>query len=118
MDGETMDEHKLARYCELKTQISKMEDELDTLREEIIDLYPDDTEVEVGEYKLKIIYQDKKQYNEQLLYDALPDPELWKHVSKADPSKISALIKGNVLSEKLIRGTYRVSRTPYLYVDH
>ncbi|MBW5448010.1 hypothetical protein GE107_18295 [Cohnella sp. CFH 77786] len=112
-----MDETKLARYCELKTEIGRMEDELDALREEIIDAYTDDAEVEVGPYKLKIIYQEKKQYNEQLLFEALPDPELWKHVSKADASRIAALIKANVLSEKLIRGTYRISRTPYLYVD-
>jgi hypothetical protein len=62
-------------------------------------------------------YQEKKQYNEQLLLEALPDPELWKHISKSDPAKISALVKSNVLSEKLLRGTYRISHTPYVYVN-
>ena len=112
-----MDENKLVRYCALKTEMGRLEDELDALREEIIAAYAEDADIRVGGYRLKIIYQEKKQYNEQLLFDALPDPELWKHVSKADPAKISSLIQANVLSEKLIRGTYRVSRTPYLYVD-
>jgi hypothetical protein len=116
MAVDLMNEAKLARYCELKGMLGELEDELDTLRGEIIEAYEDDTEVAVGAYKLKVIYQEKKQYNEQLLFEALPDPELWRHVSKADPAKISAMVKAGVLSPRLLEGTYRVSRTPYVYV--
>lgn len=112
-----MDKLLLERYCELKIQTDKWEEELSELREQIIAAYDDHAELDAGAYKLKIIYQEKKQYNEQMLFDALPDPQLWKHVSKADPAKISALIKANVLPEQLLKGTYRVSRTPYIYVN-
>ncbi len=112
-----MDDNKLRRFCELKTQQKKLEEELESLRKEIITAYPADVQFQLQDYTLKIIYQDKKQYNDQLLIDALPDPELWKVLFKADSAKISALVKANILSEKSLEGTYRVNRTPFLYVS-
>lgn len=111
-----MRDAKLNRYCELKTRIKQMEEELDSLREEIVTAYPADVEFQLQDYTLKLIYQDKKQYDDQLLFAALPDPELWKAVFKADPAKISALVKTNIIPEKCLEGTYKVSRSPYLYV--
>ncbi|TFE25838.1 hypothetical protein [Cohnella luojiensis] len=112
-----MENAKLTRFCELKMQQKKLEEELESLRQEIIAAYPADVQFQLENYTLKLIYQDKKHYNDQLLIDALPDPELWKVLFKADAAKISALIKANLLTEKSLEGTYRVTRTPFLYVS-
>jgi hypothetical protein len=97
-------------------QQKKIDDELEELRNDIITMYQDSEDIEIQDYTLKIVYQDKKNYNESLIFDSLPDPELWKHVSKVDSSKIAALIKANMISEDMLKGTYTVTRVPYLYV--
>ena len=107
---------RLALYCQLKAEQKRIEDALDKLRDEIIAAYPDDAELRVEPYTLKVIYQEKKSYDDERLFAALPDPELWKAVGKADPAKISALVKSKLLPEQLLDGTYRTSRTAYLYV--
>jgi hypothetical protein len=112
-----MEDGKLVRFCELKMQQKKLEEELEALRQEIIGAYPTDVQFQLQDYTLKLVYQERKQYNDQLLFEALPDPELWKALFKADSAKISALVKANILSEKLLEGTYRVARTPFLYVN-
>jgi hypothetical protein len=112
-----MEENKLARFCELKMQHKKLEEEMEALRQEIIGAYPADVQFQLQEYTLKLVYHEKKQYNDQLLFEAFPDPELWKALFKADSAKISALVKTNIISEKLLEGTYRVTRTPFLYVN-
>lgn len=111
-----MDFNKLARYCELKDQHKKIEDELESIRKDIIAMYPDNAELHVNDYRLKVTYQDKKQFVDYLLFDALPDPQLWKNVSKPDPAKISALLKANIITDDMLEGTYTVIRTPHLYV--
>ncbi|XID90134.1 hypothetical protein ACF3MZ_16405 [Paenibacillaceae bacterium WGS1546] len=111
-----MNVDKLARYCELKTMVKQSEDELERLRKEIASEFAQDAEFKLGEYTLKIVYQEKRQYNDRLLAEALPDPELWRALFKADPAKISALVKTGLLSEKSLEGTYTTFRTPYLYV--
>jgi hypothetical protein len=112
-----MEDYKLKRFCELKMQHKKLEEEMEALRAEIIGAYPADVQIQLQDYTLKLVYQEKKQYNDQLLFDAFPDPELWKALFKADSAKISALVKTNIISEKLLEGTYRVTRTPFLYVN-
>src|ERR1700730_3749782 len=112
-----MEDYKLARFCELKMQQKKLEEEMEALRQEIIGAYPADVQIQLQDYTLKLVYQEKKQYNDQLLFEAVPDPELWKALFKADSAKISALVKTNIISEKLLEGTYRVIRTPFLYVN-
>jgi hypothetical protein len=97
-------------------QQKKIDEELEKLREDIITMVPDSEDIEIQDYTLKIVYQDKKTYNELLLFDSLPDPELWKNVFKVDSSKVSALIKANIISEDMLKGTYTVTRVPYLYV--
>ena len=111
-----MRQERLMLYCQLKEEQKRIEDALDTLREEIIAAYATDAEFQLPNYTLKIIYQEKKVYDDQLVFAALPDPELWKAVCKADPSKIAALVKTNLLPEQLLEGTYRTTRTAYLYV--
>ncbi|RKP46703.1 hypothetical protein D7Z26_24145 [Cohnella endophytica] len=112
-----MEERKLKRFCELKTQQKKIEEELEELRKEIIAAYPGDVQFQLDGYTLKIIYQDKRHYDDAKLFEAVPDPELWKALFKADSSKISAFVKTSLLSEKLLEGTYKTSRTPFLYVQ-
>jgi hypothetical protein len=97
-------------------QQKKIDDELEELRNDIITMYQDSEELEIQDYTLKIVYQDKKNYNESLIFDSLPDPQLWKNVSKVDSSKIAALINANMISEDMLKGTYTVTRVPYLYV--
>ncbi|MFC5471396.1 hypothetical protein ACFPPD_22155 [Cohnella suwonensis] len=111
-----MEQKKLARFCELKAQHKKIEDELESLRKEIIAAYSADAQFELEGCTLKLVYQDKRQYDDVRLFEAVPDPELWKALFKADSVKIGALLKANLLSEKALEGTYRVVRTPYLYV--
>ncbi|QJD84455.1 hypothetical protein [Cohnella herbarum] len=111
-----MNADKLTRFCQLKTQIKQWEDELEDLRREITKEYPQDSEFRLDDYTLKVLYQEKKHYNDQLLIEALPDPDLWKALFKADSAKISALVKANLLTENSLEGTYTTTRTPYLYV--
>ncbi|WP_239618550.1 hypothetical protein [Cohnella mopanensis] len=111
-----MNADKLVRFCQLKTQIKQWEDELEELRREITNHCTQDSEFRLDDYTLKVLYQERKHYNDQLLIDALPDPDLWKVLFKADPAKISALVKANLLAEKSLEGTYTTTRIPYLYV--
>jgi|GEM_PF-1127352 len=111
-----MNVDKLTRYCQLKAQIKQTEDELEQLRREITNEISQDAEFAFGDYTLKIVYQEKRHYNDQQLAAALPDPELWRALFKADAAKISALVKTGLLSEKSLEGTYTTTRTPYLYV--
>lgn len=116
MEANPMNADKLVRFCQLKTQIKQWEDELEELRREIARDYPQDSEFQLDDYTLKVLYQERKHYNDQLLIEALPDPDLWKVLFKADSAKISALVKANLLTEKSLEGTYTTTRTPYLYV--
>jgi len=112
-----MNVDKLARYCQLKARLKETEDELDRLRREITNEITEDAEFSFADYSLKIVYQEKRHYNDQSLIRVLPDPELWKLLFKADPAKISALVKAGLLTEKSLEGTYSTFRTPYLYVN-
>ncbi|WP_159888300.1 hypothetical protein [Paenibacillus puerhi] len=112
-----MDFNKLARYCELKEQQKRLEDELESIRKDIVAMYAETSEVKINDYTLKIIYQEKKQFNDQLLFEALPDPELWKNISKVDPAKISALLKADIITGEMLEGTYSTIRIPYVYVS-
>jgi hypothetical protein len=111
-----MDYNKLIRYCDLKLQQKKIEEEMEELRKDIVAIHPESAELEIQQYTLKIVYQEKKAFDEERLFAALPDPELWKHISKADSSKISALLKAKIITEDMLEGTYTASRVPYLYV--
>lgn len=55
----------LARFCELKTLLGKLEGELEALREQIVQMHEEeDAEYELGKYKLKIVHRDDGQPNE------------------------------------------------------
>jgi len=112
-----MNVDKLARYCQLKARAKQTEEELDQLRREITEEFSEDAEFGFADFSLKIVYQEKRHYNDRLLVEALPDPELWRVLFKADPAKISALVKAGLLTDKALEGTYTTTRTPYLYVN-
>jgi hypothetical protein len=110
---------KVKRYFQLKQKQKGIEQELSELREDII-LQCSNlaiTNLEVGHYSVKIINQERKEYDDQLLYKALPDPDLWRMVSKSDPTKIASLIKLNVISEEILQGTFTVKKINLLQVE-
>jgi hypothetical protein len=116
--SETMND-KVKRYFQLKQKQKGIEQELSELREDII-LQCSNlaiTNLEVGHYSVKIINQERKEYDDQLLYKALPDPDLWRMVSKSDPTKIASLIKLNVISEEILQGTFTVKKINLLQVE-
>ncbi|MCM3126891.1 hypothetical protein ACFQ3J_04370 [Paenibacillus provencensis] len=110
---------QMERYYELKKLKKEIEDELSSLRQEMIEhLIAQNTDSMVhGEYEAKIVVQSRKEYDDELLYQALPDPEVWKLMSKADTGKIASLIKLGILSEEGISHTYETRRTELLIVN-
>lgn len=109
-------EEIIARYYELKQQQKELEVELDALRKELLQMYPENTTIDFGDYALKITYQGRKEYDDQLLYHALPDPSLWRLLSKVDSSKITSLLKLNIINEDMLENTYKVKQVPYVQV--
>ncbi|MOA49133.1 hypothetical protein D3C78_1719820 [compost metagenome] len=75
------------------------------------------SEIELGGYRVKTVFQERKEYDDIKLYEALPDPEVWRMLSKADSSKVASLIKLNVISEDKIIDTYFVKKVTLLQVD-
>ncbi|AJS57235.1 hypothetical protein [Paenibacillus sp. IHBB 10380] len=110
---------KVKRYYQLKQKQKETEQELTELRSEILNhcAEQDVTDLEVGSYKVKIIRQERKEYDDHKLYESLPDPEVWRMLSKPDSSKIASLIKLNVISEDRIRDTFSVKNITLLQVD-
>ncbi|WP_373231762.1 hypothetical protein [Cohnella sp.] len=109
---------KLERYYQLKQLQKKIEQELSELRTEITKYCEQEgvSEAEIGSYKVKIVFQDRKEFDEQKLYEALPDLELWRMLSKPDHGKISGLLKLNVITEEKIKDTFMVKTVPVLQV--
>ncbi|MEK5057344.1 hypothetical protein BK126_16530 [Paenibacillus sp. FSL H7-0326] len=110
---------QMERYFELKKLKKEIDDELSSLRLEMIGHLTAENAVrmEHGEYEARIVVQNRKEYDDELLYKALPDPEVWKLLSKADSGKIASLIKLGVLSEEGISHTYETRRTELLIVN-
>lgn len=110
---------KVQRYFQLKQQQKELEQELTVLRNEIVSYCTDQgiTELETGSYKVKIILQERKEYDDSKLYEALPDPDVWRMLSKPDASKITSLLKLNVISEQSIKDTFSIKTVILLQVD-
>lgn len=110
---------KLKRYYQLKQKQKEIEQELSELRNKITQYCEQEgvSETVIGNYKLKIVLQDRKEYDEQKLYEALPDPDIWRMLSKPDGGKISSLLKLNVISEEKIKHTYVVKTVTALQVS-
>ncbi|MDO7907716.1 hypothetical protein Q5741_14995 [Paenibacillus sp. JX-17] len=107
------------RYYELKQQQKELEQELNGLRSKIIAHLSEQQagEIEIDGYRVKVVSQLRKEYDDQKLYHALPDPEMWRLISKADVNKIAGLIRLNILAEDRLADTYAVKTVSLLYVD-
>jgi len=113
---ERMDNH-LARYYQLKETQKQVEEELNLLRSELLERYAEAGKAETDEYALSISYQERREYNDDKVYNALPDASLWRLMSRADTGKIASLLKLNVLQEQWLTGTYEVRKVPVVRVQ-
>ncbi|MBD0382634.1 hypothetical protein [Paenibacillus sedimenti] len=111
--------NKVKRYYHLKQKHKEIEQELSDLRTEITTYCEEQgvTDLEIGSHRVKIVFQDRKEYDDNKLYEVLADPSLWRMLSKPDSSKISSLIKLNVISGEKIKDTYSVKTITLLHVD-
>jgi len=110
---------KVKRYYLLKQKHKEIEQELTDLRSEIIGYCAEQcvSELEIGRYRIKIVLQERKEYDDNKLYDAIPDPGIWRLLSKTDNSKIGSLMKLNVITEEQLKDTFSVKNITLLQVD-
>lgn len=113
-----MDE-QVARYFELKQQQREIEQELGELRASLLAYAEANGSAgwENESYRVKIVEQERREYDDHKLFEALPDPSLWRLLSRADGAKIASLVKLDVLSEASLRGTYSVKPVSALSVE-
>lgn len=110
---------KVQQYYKLKQKHKEIETELSELRQDILSYCSEQgtSETEIGNYKVKLVTQSRKEYDDVKLYETLSDPEVWRMLSKTDPSKVASLIKLNVISEDKILPTYSLKTITLLQVD-
>ncbi|AOZ92046.1 hypothetical protein [Paenibacillus crassostreae] len=110
---------QVKRYYQLKKKQKEIEQELGDLRNELINYCSEQglTELEIGSYQVKIIMQERKEYDDSKLYAALPDPSVWKMISKADPAKITSLLKLNVITEETVKEALSLKKISVLQVN-
>ncbi|WP_340009607.1 hypothetical protein MHH52_12045 [Paenibacillus sp. FSL K6-0276] len=112
-------EKKVQQYYRLKQKQKEIEKELADLRQDILSYCSEQgaTEAEIGSYKVKLVLQNRKEYDDLKLYETLSDPEVWRMLSKSDPAKVASLTKLNVISEDKIMHTYSLKTVTLLQVD-
>lgn len=112
-------EKKVQQYYKLKQKQKEMEKELAELRQEIVTYCSEQekNDMEIGSYKVKLVTQNRKEYDDLKLHETLSDPEVWRMLSKSDSAKIASLIKLNVISEEKIKHTYSLKTITLLQVD-
>lgn len=112
-------EKKVQQYYKLKGKQKEIEKELAELRQDILDycMEAGETDSEIGGYRVKLVTQNRKEYDDDKLYQALPDPEVWRLLSRADPAKITSLTKLNILQEDKLAQTYTLKTVTLLQVD-
>lgn len=110
---------QVSRYFLLKQKQKLIEQELAQLKEEILANMQEANSVEqiVGSYKVKLVLSERKEYQDNLLYNALPDKELWRLLSKPDQGKITGLLKIGALHEDQLKETYTVRQQVALIID-
>ncbi|QQE75294.1 hypothetical protein KDJ56_04715 [Brevibacillus composti] len=110
-------EEKLARYYQLKEEQKKIEEELQALRQDLLEQYAQAGPIRAGAYQMVVNYQERREYDDNRLYNALPDASLWRLVSRADVGKINSLLKLNVIHEGILEGTYERKQVPVIKVQ-
>ncbi|WP_441958989.1 hypothetical protein [Paenibacillus sp. TAF43_2] len=107
------------RYYQQKQKQKEIEQELTELRQTIMSYLAEQeaSELEIGSHKVKVVVQERKEYDDNKLYEALPDPELWRMLSKPDGSKIASLVKLNVINEEKLKDTFSTKTVKLLQVD-
>lgn len=110
---------KVRSYYRLKQKQKDIEQELSELRQEIIAYCEANgtNEGAFGSYNVKITPHLKKEYDENKLFEALPDLELWRLLSSPDTGKIAGLVKLNVISEERIKDAFTVKDVLHLHVE-
>ncbi|SFT13841.1 hypothetical protein [Paenibacillus sp. BC26] len=110
---------KVKRYFQLKQKQKEIDQELTELRGEILEHCEGQgvSELETEKYRVRIVHQERKEYDDTKLYESLGDPEVWRLLSRPDSSKIASLIKLNVLNEEKLKDTYAVKNISQLQVD-
>ncbi|RCX20695.1 hypothetical protein DFP94_103428 [Fontibacillus phaseoli] len=107
------------RYYQVKQTQKELEQELADLRQAILD-YCREREtmnLDLDTHVVKLVSQNRREYDEQKLYEVLPDLELWRMLSKPDSAKIASLVKLNVIAEEKIKDTYTLKPVTVLQVD-
>jgi len=109
----------VSRYYELKQKQKEIEQELAALKSGILShcTERDVSELEAGGFRVKVVHQERKEYDDKKLYEALPDPEVWRLISRADTAKIASLIKIGVIPEETVKDTYTIKTVSLLHVD-
>ncbi|KAF6617368.1 hypothetical protein H7K28_09790 [Paenibacillus polymyxa] len=112
-------EDKVRRYYQLKQKQKEIEGELADLRNDITAhcAEKEGSDWEIGNYRVRIVQQHRKEYDHAKLYDSLPDPQLWRLFSKPDTSKISSLLKLKVIAEEQIKDAVSLKTVTLLQVD-
>ncbi|WP_379138420.1 hypothetical protein [Paenibacillus sp. sgz500958] len=112
-------EKRVQQYYRLKQKQKEIENELSELRQEILNYCQElgSSDTEIGSYKVKLVTQNRKEYDDQKLYNTLSDPEVWRMVSKSDPAKVASLLKLNVINDEGIKDTYTLKTVTLLQVD-
>lgn len=110
---------KVSRYYQLKNKQKEIEQEMAGLRDEILKHCEAEgvSELDVGSYKVKLVLQERKEYDENKLYEVLSDPELWRLLSRPDASKIASLIKLRVVSEDTIKDACAIKSVTLLQIN-
>lgn len=109
----------VGRYYEIKQAQKELEQELVALRQEILDYCGEReiTRLEVGGHEIKLVQQQRREYDEQKLYEALPDLELWRMLSRPDSSKIASLVKLKVIPDEKLKDTYTIKNITLVQVE-
>ncbi|WP_195572519.1 hypothetical protein [Paenibacillus sp. 1001270B_150601_E10] len=110
---------QVKRYYHLKQKKKELEAELQELHEQIMSYCQEQqtSDIEIGSYRVKLVLQERKEYDDTKLYEALPDPEVWRLCSKTDPSKLAGLVKLNVIPEEKLKDTYTLKPVTLLKVE-
>ncbi|MFC4102219.1 hypothetical protein [Paenibacillus xanthanilyticus] len=112
-------DQQLKRYYQLKNKHKEIEQELAELRAEITGFCAGQGEagLEAGGYRAKLVLQERKEYDEEKLYAALPDPQLWRLLARPDSAKIASLLKLGVLKDEHLQGTFQAKTVTLLHVE-